>query len=77
MAISATDKEFLYYFIQLDEAQKKSLLELVKSFLKSGPELMQPQSLEQYNQEIEEALQQVERGEYTTLEDLEKEMKSW
>lgn len=34
MAISAIDKELMRYFTRLDEAQKKSLLEMIKSFLK-------------------------------------------
>lgn len=77
MPASALDKEFLAYFTQLDEAQKKSLMELLKSFLKNGQEAMQPMSLEEYNREIDEAMRQVDRGEDTTLEDLEKEMQSW
>ena len=77
MAISATDKELLKYFSRLDEPQKRSLLELIKTFLGSGKEQSERASLEQYNREIDEAMQRVERGEYTTLEDLEREMQSW
>lgn len=77
MAVSATDKELLKYVAQLDEVQKQSLLQLVKSFLKGSPEPETPISLAQYNQELEEAMQRVNRGEYTTLEDLEKEMQAW
>ena len=77
MAISATDKELLKYFTRLDEPQKRSLLELIKTFLGSDKEQSEKTSLEQYNREIDEAIQRVERGEYTTLEDLEREMQSW
>jgi hypothetical protein len=76
MAISTTDKELLGYFSRLDEPQKKSLLELMKTFLKPA-ESLQRVTIEQYNQEINEAIKRVERGEYTTLEELEKEMQSW
>ena len=32
---------------------------------------------EQYNKEIDEAIERVGKGQYTTCEDLEKEMLSW
>lgn len=35
------------------------------------------QSLEDYNQEIEEAEAEIERGEFITAEDLKKEARSW
>jgi len=38
MASSAIDKELIWYFTRLDEAQKRSLVEMMKSFLKSGKE---------------------------------------
>ncbi len=77
MAISATDKELLKYFTRLDEPQKRSLLELMKTFLGSDKEPSERASLKQYNREIDEAMQRIKRGEYTTLEDLEREMQSW
>ncbi|HRE50825.1 MAG TPA: hypothetical protein PK339_05370 [Flavitalea sp.] len=77
MAISATDKELLIYFSQLDEPQKKSLLKLIKTFLKPGNPLMESTTVKQYNQELDEALKRIEKGEFTTLEALEKEMQLW
>jgi predicted transcriptional regulator len=77
MAISAIDKELLSYFIKLDEEQKKSLLQLIKTFVgnnEAAPDIM---GSERYNNELVEGLRQAERGEYITLEDLEKEMGSW
>lgn len=76
MAVSATDKELLKYFTLLNEYQKKSLLQLIRTFLE--PEgLNYVITLEQYNKELEEALEQSNKGEFTTLEELEKEMQSW
>ena len=75
MAISAIDKELLKYFFQLDEPQKKSLLEMIKTFLKQ--DLEEKITIEQYNRELEEAMKRIEKGEFTTLEQLEKEMHSW
>jgi hypothetical protein len=77
MAISTTDKELLGYFSQLDEPQKKSLLELIKTFLKSGSPAMDRMTVKQYNQELDEAMKRIEKGEFTTLEALEKEMQLW
>lgn len=77
MNISAIDIELLKSFIQLDESQKKSLLQFINSFLKNDIMLDQRVSVEYYNHELDEALKKVLDGEFTTLEDLEKEMKSW
>ncbi len=74
---SILDKELIQYFFRLDEQQKKSLLEMMKSFLKPGSEFLQPDSIEQYNMDIDEAKQRISKGEFTTLEELEKEMQSW
>ncbi|HLA52821.1 MAG TPA: hypothetical protein VK618_05940 [Flavitalea sp.] len=76
MATSTTDKELMGYFSRLDEPQKKSLLELMKTFLKPT-DFLSGVTIQQYNQELDEAIKRVERGEYTTLEELEKEMQSW
>ena len=74
---SVLDKELLQYFMRLDEPQKRSLLEMMKSFLKPGSESLTPVSIEQYNRELDEAMQRIEKGDFTALEELEKEMKSW
>ena len=72
------DKELIQYFTKLDEPQKKSLLEMIKSFLKTPPgDTMNPVTLEQYNKELDEATQRMNEGEFTTLDELEKEMQSW
>ena len=71
------DKELIHYFTRLNEPQKRSLLEMMKSFLKSGDEQMQPITIEEYNKELDEAIERINKGEFTTLEELEKEMQSW
>ena len=77
MASSAIDKELIRYFTRLDEAQKRSLLEMMKSFLKPGKEPLSGVTIEEYNKELDEAMERVSRGEFTTLEALEKEMQTW
>lgn len=77
MSFSAIDKELLKYFTQLDESQKKSLLELIKTFLKGNKRNPERINLEQYNHELDEARRRISNGEFTTLDELEKEMQSW
>ena len=74
---SILDKELLQYFMRLDEPQKRSLLEMIKSFLKTDNESLRPVSMERYNHELDEAMQRIEKGDFTSLEELEKEMRSW
>lgn len=71
------DKELLQYFMMLDEPQKKSLLEMIKSFLKDDKRSFRPTHIEQYNRELDEAMKRINMGDFTTLEELEKEMQSW
>jgi late competence protein required for DNA uptake (superfamily II DNA/RNA helicase) len=77
MAASTVDKELIGYFMQLDEPQKKSLLEMMKTFLKPKNESLGPINIEQYNQELDAAMERINNGSFTTLEALEKEMHSW
>ena len=71
---SVIDKELIQYFIKLDDSQKKSLLEMIKSFLKSSDDNFERVTLEQYNSELDKAMDRINIGEFTTFEDLEKQM---
>ncbi|MDE3185661.1 MAG: hypothetical protein KGM16_19795 [Bacteroidota bacterium] len=77
MEVSSIDKELIRYFIQLTEPQKKSLLQLIKTFIKSDKEPEQSISIEQYNKELDEAMIDINEGNFTTLAELQKEMQSW
>ena len=77
MAVSAVDKELIKYFTQLNELQKQSLLQMLKTFLKSGHEQRESVTMERYNKDLDEAMERMSRGEFTTLDELEKEMHSW
>jgi hypothetical protein len=73
----ALDQELFRYILQLDEAEKKSGLQMLKPFLK-GREIKSPRiSIEQYNKEIDEAIARVEAGEYLTHEEAERMAKEW
>ena len=64
MAMSPTDKELLKCLIQLNDFQKKSLLELIKSFSKNDG-LAEEQTIDQYNQELDQAMERINRSEFT------------
>jgi len=68
--VKALDRELFQYILQLDEAEKKSVLQMLKTFLK-GREIKAPRvSIEQYNKELEEADAAMDRGEYYTNEEV-------
>lgn len=77
MAISTVDKELIKYFAQLDEPQKKSLLGMMKTFLRTAEDQIKPQTIKEYNQELNAAMERISKGKFTTLQQLEKEMQSW
>lgn len=77
MSVSLADKELIKYFVQLTEPQKQSLLQMIKTFMNPGGELQNGISIEQYNHELDEVMNRISEGDFTTLEDLKKEMKTW
>ena len=73
----ALERELVQYVLQLDETQKKSLLEMLKTFVKGQEKKSTRISIEQYNKEIDEAIARVEGGEYYTHEEVERMAKDW
>jgi len=73
----ALERELLQYILQLDEAEKKSVLQTLKTFLKGRERKVPRVSIEQYNKEIDEAIARVEAGEYYTQEEVERMAKEW
>jgi hypothetical protein len=73
----ALERELLQYILQLDEAEKKSVLQMLKTFLKGREKKLPRISIEQYNKEIDEAIARVEGGEYYTHEEVERMAKDW
>lgn len=64
MTTTPISQEMLNYFMQLNEAEKKSVLEMVKTFLNSRKGDFNPQSLEEYNLDLEQADAEIEAGDY-------------
>ena len=72
-----TEQQLQHYLMQLNEAEKKSLLQMLKTFLTGRKETAGRISIEQYNKEIEEAMAEIEKGEVYTHEEVVKMAKNW
>jgi hypothetical protein len=64
---------------ELDTVKDETLLEAIKNILKYRKKVTQPEriSIEQYNEEIDEAILRVENGDFYTQEEAEKIMTKW
>lgn len=70
MATPSISKEMLNYFMQLNDAERKSVLEMVKTFLGSRKNEINQQTLEEYNHELEQADAEIEAGDYVSHEEV-------
>ncbi len=71
-------QEMQSYFTQLDEAEQKSVILMLKTFLKGkSKQEMGRMDIEQYNKEIDEAIARVEASEYYTQDEVETMAKEW
>lgn len=71
------DKEMFNYFTRLNEAEKKSVVQMLKTFLKDREPTPRRISIEQYNKELDEAMDEVKNGEVYTHEEVVKMAKNW
>ena len=71
MTPTAIQKEMLQYFTQLNKEEQQSLLGLVKTFLHSRKNL-EPQTLQEYNDELEQGSAEIEAGNYISHEEVKK-----
>lgn len=67
---NSISKEMLNHFLQLNDAEKKSVLNLIKTFLHSRENHVKSQDIESYNRELEEADAAIEAGEYVKHEEI-------
>jgi hypothetical protein len=74
---NAMEKELFRYFTRLTDAEKKSVLQMLKTFVKGRTRKGSRISVEQYNKELEEAEAEFEKGEYISNEELLKQVKKW
>jgi hypothetical protein len=73
----ALEQELLQYILQLDEAEKKSVLQMLKTFVKGRKGKASRISIDEYNQELQEAETEYEKGEYVPHEEFVKQIKKW
>lgn len=71
------NQKLFSYFVQLNDAEKESVLHLLKTFLESRPNVVDQVSVDQYNKEIDEALAEAAEGNYITQEEMEKQAAKW
>lgn len=71
------DQKLQGYLEQLNEAEKKSILLLLKTFLNSRTGTVEHISIDQYNKEIDEALAEAETGNFITQDEMEKQAAKW
>jgi len=74
---SILDKELDSYFSQLNELQKKSLLNMIKSFLQSNVKTLESITIAEYNEDLDNSMLRINQGHFASLESLEKEMQEW
>lgn len=74
---TAMTREMLHYFIKLNEEEKKSVLQLLKSITGNRNDVEEGISLEQYNREIDEAIEAVGVGDFITQDEIEKRSAKW
>ncbi len=70
MATPSLSKEMLRYFTQLNAAEQKSVLQMIKTFLGTRRDDFKPMSLAEYNRELEEADAEIEAGDYVPHEEV-------
>lgn len=75
--VLSVDEELQNRIAELNAIQKKLILELIKSFAKKEDERMKPQTIEEYNQELKEAEEEYQRGDFITHEAMLNEVKKW
>lgn len=66
----ALDQEMQDYFTRLNDAEKKSVIQMLKTFLKGRKGDVTPQTLEEYNNEVEEADADIAAGNFVAHEDV-------
>ncbi|ARS40800.1 hypothetical protein CA265_14500 [Sphingobacteriaceae bacterium GW460-11-11-14-LB5] len=70
------ESEMLNYFTQLDDAEKTSVVKMLKAFIK-GKKENQNVPIEEYNNELLAAENEFKSGNYISHDKLLNEIKSW
>ena len=71
------EQEMYNYFTQLNDDEKNSVVQMLKTFLRSRKSKSSRISIDQYNKEIDEAMEELRKGEVASHEEVVKMSKSW
>ncbi|MDQ6903307.1 MAG: hypothetical protein M3139_09890 [Bacteroidota bacterium] len=71
------EKEWFSYFELLNEAEKKSVITLLKTFLQQRNGDAGRITIEQYNKDIDESLSEISEGNYINQDEMEKKSAKW
>lgn len=77
MKAGVIEQEMTDYFMQLNDAEKKSVVALIKTFIQSRSKQSPSSMLDDYNNDIEESLLEAGRGEFYTHDEVVNLSKSW
>ncbi|MCF0057945.1 hypothetical protein [Dyadobacter sp. CY356] len=77
MQTKTIDNEIALYLTLLNKEEKESILGLIKSFLKSKNGENDRISIEQYNNELDEAVKRIKNGVYLSQEEVENQSGKW
>ncbi len=77
MEAKGIEQEMYNYFKQLSLAEKKSVVQMLKTFLKRSDRKTGAVSIEDYNKDIDEAMDEVAHGEFYTHDEVTKIAKKW
>lgn len=75
--VKTAAQQLHHYFTQLSEAEQSSVLQLLKTMASAKDRHPERISLERYNEEIEQALADIEAGRVYSQEEVEKQAKDW
>ena len=65
------------YFMQLSLAEKRSVVQMIKTFLQRSDKEMSPTALDEYNKDIDESMAEIARGEVYSHDEIVKMSKKW
>ena len=68
MAALTMSEELLQYFTKLPEQNQREVISIVKNYVEDENE--RPQTIEEYNRELEEADAEIEAGNFVTHEEV-------
>ena len=77
MSTQNIQQEMTQYFMLLNEAERRSVLLMIKTFLSGKQQSDNRISIEQYNQELDEAEAEFEKGEFFSHEEVVAMSKKW